>query len=74
MIFNDKIEKQMNKEVPGYKVITIAVVSDRLKVNASLARQVIARLEKEGKIKRVIKHNKQLIYTRAVALEETEAE
>mmetsp|Transcript_13152 Transcript_13152/g.37337 ORF Transcript_13152/g.37337 Transcript_13152/m.37337 type:complete len:110 (-) Transcript_13152:41-370(-) len=70
VVLDEKIEKAMYKEVPSYKLITTAVVSDRLKINGSLARVVIARLEKEGKIKAVVKHNKQLIYTRAVSVQE----
>jgi small subunit ribosomal protein S25e len=54
----------MLKDVPTYKLITTAIVSDRLKVSGSLARRTIRQLEKDGKIRRVIKSSKQLIYTR----------
>ncbi|KAJ3451132.1 40S ribosomal protein S25 [Anaeramoeba flamelloides] len=56
---------RLYKEVPNYKVITPGIVSDRMKISVSLARKAILELEKEKKIKPVIKHNKQLIYTRA---------
>merc|ERR1712113_711776 len=65
VVYDQKLYDQMLKDVPTYKLITTAIVSDRLKVNASLARRSINQLEKEGKIKRVIKSGNQLIYTRS---------
>merc|ERR1719354_84312 len=65
VVYDQKLYDQMLKDVPTYKLITTAIVSDRLKVNASLARRSINELEKEGKIKRVIKSGNQLIYTRS---------
>merc|ERR1719410_784153 len=64
VVYDQKLYDQMLKDVPTYKLITTAIVSDRLKVNASLARRSINQPEKEGKIKRVIKSGNQLIYTR----------
>eukprot|EP00009_Paramoeba_aestuarina_P009018 CAMPEP_0201514042 /NCGR_PEP_ID=MMETSP0161_2-20130828/5957_1 /ASSEMBLY_ACC=CAM_ASM_000251 /TAXON_ID=180227 /ORGANISM="Neoparamoeba aestuarina, Strain SoJaBio B1-5/56/2" /LENGTH=117 /DNA_ID=CAMNT_0047910471 /DNA_START=74 /DNA_END=427 /DNA_ORIENTATION=- len=66
VVYDQKLYDQMLKDVPTYKLITTAIVSDRLKVNASLARRSINQLEKEGKIKRVVRSGNQLIYTRAV--------
>jgi len=65
VVYDQKLYQQMLKDVPTYKLITTAIVSDRLKVNGSLARRTIRELEKAGKIQRVIKSSKQLIYTRA---------
>lgn len=59
-------------EVPKYKVITVAVISDRLKVNGSLARAAIQQLHSEGLIKPVHQHSKCRLFTRATA-ETTEA-
>ena len=67
VVYDQKLYNQMLKDVPTYKLITTAIVSDRLRVNASLARRTIRELEKSGKIRRVIKSGSQLIYTRAVA-------
>uniref|UniRef100_A0A0G4FJW6 40S ribosomal protein S25 n=1 Tax=Chromera velia CCMP2878 TaxID=1169474 RepID=A0A0G4FJW6_9ALVE len=53
-------------DIPKAKLITPAVVSDRLKVNGSIARQFIKHLEVEGHIRRVGDQNHhQMIYTRA---------
>jgi small subunit ribosomal protein S25e len=55
----------MEAALPGYKLITVAVVSERLKVNGSVARQGILALEKKGTIKRVDKIGQMYIYTKA---------
>eukprot|EP00996_Jenningsia_fusiforme_P004843 NODE_5715_length_645_cov_464.768456_g5327_i0.p1 GENE.NODE_5715_length_645_cov_464.768456_g5327_i0~~NODE_5715_length_645_cov_464.768456_g5327_i0.p1 ORF type:complete len:119 (+),score=42.89 NODE_5715_length_645_cov_464.768456_g5327_i0:105-461(+) len=57
-------------EVPKYKLITTAIVSDRLKVNGSLARQALQVLAAEGLIVPVLNAQKCKIFTR-VAPEET---
>eukprot|EP00008_Paramoeba_atlantica_P003427 CAMPEP_0201480622 /NCGR_PEP_ID=MMETSP0151_2-20130828/5071_1 /ASSEMBLY_ACC=CAM_ASM_000257 /TAXON_ID=200890 /ORGANISM="Paramoeba atlantica, Strain 621/1 / CCAP 1560/9" /LENGTH=116 /DNA_ID=CAMNT_0047862539 /DNA_START=42 /DNA_END=392 /DNA_ORIENTATION=+ len=66
VVYDKKLYNQMIKDVPTYKVITTAIVSDRLRINASLARRTIRQLEDEGKIQRVVKSGPQLIYTRTV--------
>jgi small subunit ribosomal protein S25e len=55
----------MVSAVPNYKLITIAIVSERLKVNGSVARVGIRHLEEEGLIKKVEKTNAMWIYTKA---------
>merc|ERR1711974_205553 len=67
------LEKLM-KEVPSYKLITPSVVSERLKVRASLARAALNELCAEGVIKEVERHHSQRIYTRASAGKTEEAE
>ena len=47
-----------------YKVITPAVVSERLKIRGSLARAALQELLSKGLIKLVSKHRAQVIYTR----------
>lgn len=70
ILLEPDVETKLRKEVPGYKLITVSVVSDRMKVNGSLARRCIAMLHKEGLIKPVIHSTAQLIYTRATAPED----
>ncbi|XP_055338908.1 40S ribosomal protein S25-like [Paramacrobiotus metropolitanus] len=66
MVLMDKAtEDKLRKEVVNYKLITPAILSERLKIRGSLARAVIHLLHREGKIRPIIRHNAQLIYTRA---------
>ncbi|GAU88680.1 hypothetical protein RvY_01330 [Ramazzottius varieornatus] len=66
MVLMDKAtEEKLRKEVVNYKLITPAILSERLKIRGSLARAVIQLLHREGKIRPIIKHSAQLIYTRA---------
>jgi small subunit ribosomal protein S25e len=50
-------------------LITPSVVSERLKVRASLATAALRQLQKEGLIKCVVKHGSQQVYTRATKAE-----
>merc|ERR1712136_212484 len=65
------MEKLM-KEVPSYKLITPSVVSERLKVRASLARSALDDLEVKGLIKQIDRHHAQRIYTRTTMAEDKE--
>jgi small subunit ribosomal protein S25e len=56
---------KMIKEVPTYKLITTAVLVDRLKVNGSVARKALIDMEKKGLIKPVTLCSSLPIYTRA---------
>merc|ERR1712188_66304 len=56
---------KMLVEVPKMEMITPSILSDRLRINGSLARATLVHLEKEGLIRPICKHNAQLIYTRA---------
>eukprot|EP01062_Namystynia_karyoxenos_P029938 TRINITY_DN2242_c0_g1_i2.p4 TRINITY_DN2242_c0_g1~~TRINITY_DN2242_c0_g1_i2.p4 ORF type:complete len:114 (+),score=61.41 TRINITY_DN2242_c0_g1_i2:83-424(+) len=56
---------KLESEVPKYKVITIAVVSERLKVNGSMARAALRHLEQKGAIKPVSVSAGIKVYTRA---------
>ncbi|KAK9478654.1 ribosomal protein S25 [Lipomyces japonicus] len=58
------------KDVSTYKLVTVSVLIDRLKVNGSVARAALRELEQKGIIKPVVSHSKQLTYTRAIAAEE----
>ena len=61
---------KLMKEVPTYKLITIGVLIDRLRVNGSVARRALSDLEGKGIIKKVSQHAACPIYTRATATEE----
>lgn len=67
MLFNKETHEKLLKEIPTAKVITPAVVSDRLKISGSLARRAMNDLLKKGLIKEVVRHNNILICTRATA-------
>lgn len=54
----------MQQEIPKSKVITPSIISDRFRVNASLARRAIKELAAKGLIKKVADHNRISIYTR----------
>ncbi|KAF7524816.1 hypothetical protein PCG10_005399 [Penicillium crustosum] len=62
---NDKLQK----DVQSYRLVTVATLVDRLKINGSLARQALADLEANGQIKKVVGHSSLSIYTRAVTAE-----
>jgi small subunit ribosomal protein S25e len=55
------------KEVPTYKLVTPAVLVDRMKINGSCARKALHELESKGLIKKVSHHSTLQIYTRATA-------
>lgn len=54
----------MIKDIPTAKLITPSIISDRLKVNGSLARKAIRELQAKGLIRQVIHHRRNSIYTR----------
>lgn len=47
----------------SYRLITVATLVDRLKINGSLARQALKDLEDKGQIKKVVGHSKLSIYS-----------
>lgn len=61
---------KLYKEVPTYKLITCGVLMDRMKINGSVARKILAELEDKGLIKRVHSSASLNIYTRATAVAE----
>eukprot|EP01097_Dermamoeba_algensis_P005394 TRINITY_DN342_c0_g1_i1.p2 TRINITY_DN342_c0_g1~~TRINITY_DN342_c0_g1_i1.p2 ORF type:complete len:122 (-),score=39.38 TRINITY_DN342_c0_g1_i1:93-458(-) len=67
VVFDKPTYDKLLKEVPSYKLITPSIISDRLKVNGSLARRALRHLEDKGLVKRVARHGAQSIYTRATA-------
>merc|ERR1712113_1314063 len=67
ILFDAPTYEKLYKEVPSYKLITPSVVSERLKVRASLARLALEELAEKGLIKEIDRHHAQRIYTRATA-------
>merc|ERR1712224_200763 len=71
VMFDKATYDKMMKEIPKAKLITPSVVSERLKVNGSVARQAIRHLEEKGLIESVCdKHHQQMIYTRKLGGDE----
>merc|ERR1711997_657814 len=70
ILFDQATYDKLYKEVPNYKLITPAVVSERLKIRGSLARRALIELQGKGLIKQVVKHSSQVIYTRATSAAE----
>ena len=64
VLFDKATYDKLCKEVPNYKLITPAVVSERLKIRSSLARAALQELLSKGLIKLVSKHRAQIIYTK----------
>lgn len=75
VLFDKGTYDKLMKEIPKTKMITPAVVSERCKVNGTLARQAIRHLEMKGLIQMVgEKHHTLPLYTRCVANAEPEVE
>ena len=70
ILFDKPTYEKLYKEVPTFKLITPSVVSERLKVRASLARSALEELLEKGLIKEISRHRAQRIYTRATNKEE----
>ncbi|CAE7032354.1 RPS25 [Symbiodinium sp. CCMP2456] len=67
VMFDKATYDKMLKEIPKAKLITPSVVSERLKVNGSVARVAIRHLEEKNMIMHVgEKSSKQMIYTRKI--------
>ncbi|PBP18559.1 40S ribosomal protein S25, partial [Diplocarpon rosae] len=69
VILDKATSDKLQKDVQSYRLVTVAVLVDRLKINGSLARRCLADLEEKGQIKKVVGHSKLQIYTRAITAE-----
>ena len=68
VLFDKASWDKLIKEIPKAKLITPAIIVERIKVNGALARQAIRILEAQGHIERVgDASSKMLVYTRKVA-------
>ncbi|KAK4526015.1 hypothetical protein GAYE_SCF19G3924 [Galdieria yellowstonensis] len=65
VFLDEETYEKLYKEVPKYKLITPAIVSERLHVNGSLARQAIRELLAKGQISLVSSQRGTLICSRA---------
>ena len=72
MLDKNTLDK-LNKEVGSYRLVSVSVLVDRLKINGSLARRALVELCDQGVIKPVSVTSKQKIYTRALDAEATAA-
>ncbi|KAL2117274.1 hypothetical protein VTJ04DRAFT_9442 [Mycothermus thermophilus] len=70
VILDKATSDKLYKDVQSYRLVTVATLVDRLKINGSLARQCLKDLEEKGLIKLVVGHSKMKIYTRAVGAAE----
>jgi small subunit ribosomal protein S25e len=62
-VLDKAVSDKLNKDVQSYRLITVAVLVDRLKINGSVARMALADLEEKGVIKRVVKHSALSVYS-----------
>ncbi|CAM0953142.1 unnamed protein product [Alopecurus aequalis] len=65
VLFDQATYDKLITEVPKYKQITPSVLSERLRINGSLARRAIQDLVERGLIRMVSIHSSQQIFTRA---------
>jgi small subunit ribosomal protein S25e len=70
VLFDQKTLDKLIAEVPKLKLITVSVVSERLKIGGSLARAALKELLDKGLIRVLSYHAKQAIYTRATNVDE----
>ena len=64
VFFDKETYDKLCKKLPNYKLITPAVVSERLKIRGSLARAALQELLSKGHIKLVSKHRAKVICIR----------
>merc|ERR1712071_594654 len=73
-LFDKPTFDKFNKEVPGYKIVTASIASERMKVQASLAKSALRRLAAEGILEEIVKHSGQVVYRKWAVEGEAEAE
>lgn len=64
VVLDKATQDKLQKDVQSYRLITVATLVDRLKINGSLARQSLKDLEDKGQIKKVVGHSKLSIYSK----------
>eukprot|EP00030_Apusomonadida_sp_AF-17_P002413 a339583_8871.p2 GENE.a339583_8871~~a339583_8871.p2 ORF type:complete len:126 (-),score=51.14 a339583_8871:14-358(-) len=64
---DDATFQKLMSDVPKFRLITVSVVSERMRVNGTLARAALKELCEKGLIKKVSTNQGQHIYTRAIA-------
>ena len=63
VVLDKNVTDKLNKDVQSYRLITVATLVDRLKINGSLARKALKDLEANGQIKKVVSHSKLAVYS-----------
>ena len=63
VILDKATNEKLQKDVQSYRLVTVAVLVDRLKINGSLARKALNDLEEKGTIKKVVGHSSCNIYS-----------
>lgn len=63
VLFDKATYDKLCKEVPNYKLITPAVVSERLKIRGSLARAALQELLSKGKRSKLEKQKAALLFS-----------
>ena len=65
VLFDKATYDKMLTDVPKQKLITPSIISEKLKVNGSLARKAVRELVSKNLIRPILTHKHQQIYTRA---------
>merc|ERR1719198_210046 len=65
VLFDKPTYDKMLADVPKLKLITPSIISEKLKVNGSLARKAVKELVSQNLIRPILTHKHQHIYTRA---------
>lgn len=68
VVLDKATSDKLYKDVQSYRLITVATLVDRLKINGSLARKALSDLEEKGQIKKVVGHSKLSIYSMLLGL------
>ena len=63
VVLDKQTAERLYKDVQSYRLITVATLVDRLKINGSIARQALHELEEKGLIKKVLGHHNMDIYS-----------
>lgn len=64
VVLDKALVERLNKDVQSYRLITVATLVDRMKINGSIARKALKDLEEEGKIKKVVGHARLNVYSK----------
>ncbi|ROT36406.1 ribosomal protein S25 [Sodiomyces alkalinus F11] len=67
VILDKTTSEKLHKDVQSYRLVTVATLVDRMKINGSLARSCLKDLEEKGLIKPVVQHSKLKIYSTFLA-------
>lgn len=65
VLFDKATYERMLNDTPKQKLITPSIISEKLKVNGSLARKAVKELVAKNLIRPLLTHHSQAIYTRS---------